>query len=70
MKCLQDIVGENIRKRREARGFSKKELAARACCAEQQVGKWEKGLHLPDTANLLRLADALACTVDELLGRK
>ena len=73
MKTLPEIVGENIRIQREARGMSKYELTkavrgrhSRDCTL---VHLWENGVNAPSAYNLCLLADIFGCTVDELLGR-
>lgn len=69
--CLNDIVAENIRARREALGLTKRGLAAQLGAANSSrcVGAWERGVCLPSAYSLCALADLFGCTVDELLGR-
>ena len=55
---------------REAAGLRQYELAERMGVKQASVSAWESGLAMPSAANLLKLADILDCTVDELLGRK
>lgn len=50
---------------RQARGWSKAELARRARLAEADVGKIESGRHVPYEAQLRRLARALGVPVAE-----
>ena len=71
MMYLQDIVAENIRKRREAMGLTRRGLAYLMGAGESSkcISKWELGIGLPNANNLCLLADAFGCTVDELLGR-
>ena len=45
-------------------------LAERMGVKQASVSAWESGQAMPSAANLLKLADILDCTVDELLGRK
>ena len=73
MKTLPEIVGENIRARREAAGMSKYELNqivrgrnSRDCAL---VHFWETGVNAPSAHYLCVLADVFKCSVDELLGR-
>lgn len=72
MKSLNDIVAENIRKRREAMGLTKRALAKElgTDVSGSNFTYWERGERLPDAYSLCLLADALGCSVDELLGRK
>ena len=59
-----------IKRLREAAGLRQYELAERMGVKHASVSAWESGLAMPSAANLLKLADILDCTVDELLGRK
>ena len=45
------------------------ELADRMGVKQASVSAWESGAAMPSAANLIKLADILDCTVDELLGR-
>lgn len=58
-----------IKKIREAKGLRQYELAARVGVKQASVSAWESGQAYPSAENLLKLADILHCTVDELLGR-
>lgn len=59
-----------IKKLREAAGLRQYELAERMGVKQASVSAWESGQAMPSAANLLKLADILDCTVDEILGRK
>lgn len=59
-----------IKRLREAAGLRQYELAERMGVKQASVSAWESGQAMPSAANLLKLADVLDCTVDELLGRK
>ena len=50
------MLSENIKNLRKARGLSQEELAARLHVVRQTVSKWEKGLSVPDSELLIRLA--------------
>lgn len=58
-----------IKKLREAAGLRQYELANRIGVKQASVSAWESGAAMPSAANLIKLADILDCTVDELLGR-
>ena len=62
------MLGENIRALRKARGLSQQELAERLHVVRQTVSKWEQGLSVPDADMLVRLAECLEVSVEELLG--
>ena len=62
------MLGENIRALRKARSLSQQELAERLHVVRQTVSKWEQGLSVPDADMLVRLAECLEVSVEELLG--
>lgn len=62
-------IGENIRWRREAKGMTQQELANRCGVTDAMVCYYERGQRMPSLPTAAALADALGCTVDELLGR-
>ncbi len=62
------MLGENIRALRKARGLSQQELAEQLHVVRQTVSKWEQGLSVPDADMLVRLAECLEVSVEELLG--
>lgn len=64
------LVAEQLVRRRKDAGWNQEELAARLGLSRQSVSKWECGDCLPDTVNLLALADLYGTSVDELLGRE
>ena len=62
------MLNENIRIQRKMKGLSQEELAIKLNIVRQTVSKWEKGLSVPDSKMLLRIADALDISVSDLLG--
>lgn len=62
-----EIFGPHLRRMRLARGLTQSELAARANTNTMFVSKLERGVSTPTIGTLLRLADALECTVVELV---
>lgn len=62
------MLGENIRALRKARSLSQQELAERLHVVRQTVSKWEQGLSVPNADMLVRLAECLEVSVEELLG--
>lgn len=68
---LGTIVGENIKARRKALGYSATQLSNKMGKPGygSQVCAWERGKFIPGAYCLCELADALNCTVDDLLGR-
>lgn len=61
------MLQENIRNLRKAKGWSQEELAIKLNVVRQTVSKWEKGLSVPDSQMLIRIADELDTTVAILL---
>ncbi|MBQ7939495.1 MAG: helix-turn-helix transcriptional regulator [Clostridia bacterium] len=56
-----------IKEARLTAGITQEELAARMKVDRSTVTKWENGQSNPKVPVLLKLADILGCTVDELL---
>lgn len=56
-----------IRKLRRAKDITQRELAAMLGLERSTVSKWEKGVALPRGKTLIKLAEILECTVDELI---
>ncbi|MBR7150389.1 MAG: helix-turn-helix transcriptional regulator, partial [Oscillospiraceae bacterium] len=55
------------RKRRE-RGMTQAQLAEKVGCYTKDVSRWETGERKPASKSLYALAQALGCTIDELMG--
>ena len=62
------MLSDNLRNLRRSKGLSQDELAIKLNVVRQTVSKWEKGLSIPDSEMLIRLADELDTTVGVLLG--
>ena len=58
------MVGERIRLARRAAGLSLRELANRVGVSPQAISKYERGLDIPSSGVLLRLAEALGVKVE------
>ena len=58
----------DIKKIREKRGISQKELAAKLNVSPSTVSQWENGLRNPSLVNLKRMSNILRCTTDEILS--
>lgn len=52
---------------RERAGLTQAQLAERLSVTQGAVSQWEQRLTFPRMPLLLRLADVLGCTVDELI---
>ena len=62
------MLSENLKHFRKAKGLSQEELAIKLHIVRQTVSKWEKGLSVPDSGMLIRLAEELDTSVTVLLG--
>ena len=56
MTDFAELVGRNLGRGRESRGLSKGELARRMGVDRRVITRWESGAHVPQRANLQRLA--------------
>ncbi|MCB1865906.1 MAG: helix-turn-helix transcriptional regulator [Chromatiales bacterium] len=64
---FRKAFGARLKELRKQKRWAQKELAAKVYIRFQQLNKYESGLNLPPAAMLIKLADALATTVDYLL---
>ena len=60
-------LGEKLQKLRKARGWTQEQLAEKTGVSRQSLSKWESDGALPDTANVIALADLFGVTTDYLL---
>ena len=60
-------IGPRIAELRLARGLSQEALANELGISRQAVSRWERGEALPDTENLIALANLFGVTLDELV---
>ena len=67
-RWLSLILSENIRSIRKAKGLSQEEFSIRLYVVRQTVSKWERGLSVPDSEMLIRIAEILETPVSVLLG--
>ena len=61
-------IGVYISYLRKSRGMTQAQLANRLSISHQAVSKWERGNGLPDISILPALANALGCSVDDILN--
>lgn len=57
-----------IRELRKQRGLSQQDLAAVLNVSQQCISYYETGKRKPDLLDAKRIADALGCKIDDLLG--
>ena len=61
---------ERLKLLRQARGLSQTRLAELLGILARTYNRWERGGHVPHAEMLVKIADALQVSVDELLGRR
>lgn len=61
-------TGELIVKARTAAGLNQKEVAQAMGISPQALAQYEKSRRLPKPATLQRIADAIGCSIDDLIG--
>ena len=59
----------NIKIARIKKKISQKELGSILGVTYQTISRWENGVMLPTTENLIKLSDVLEVSIDYLLGR-
>lgn len=59
---------ENLKKLRKTKGLTQEEIAERLHVTRQTISKWERGLSVPDSDLLIRLAEVFEVSVSALLG--
>lgn len=67
MYCVNSIFAENLRKLREEKGLSQRQLGKQMFVGQSTIARWENGSRLPDAAMMLHLAGCLGVDVDTLL---
>ena len=58
----------NIETIRKEKSITQVEVAKRCNVSQGTISAWESGLWFPSFSNLVVLAGALECTVDDLIG--
>lgn len=62
------MLGSNIKKLRQSKGWSQEELGYRVHTTRQTISKWENGYSVPDPSILIDLAGIFECSTANLLG--
>ena len=63
-------IGENIKLLRTAAGLSQNDLARYLNLHPMAISGWERGVHAPDSAMILKLSQYFNVTTDFLLGKE
>jgi transcriptional regulator with XRE-family HTH domain len=66
---LRKMIATGLAKARNARGLSQSDLARMAGMMPSAIAHFEAGRRSPNCDNLLKLADALEVSLDDLFGR-
>lgn len=61
-------TGEMIRQARTAAGLTQKELAAKLGIVPNNISQYENGTRKPKVDTLRRIAEAIGCSLPELVG--
>lgn len=61
-------IGSSLRYQREQAGLSQTELSRAVGISQQNISRWEKGIHVPTIADCIRLANYYGITLDDLVG--
>lgn len=63
-------IGENIRQLRLERHLSQFQLQVDADVAKNQIGRIERGEHVPNIISLIKIAEALDVRISEIVDLK
>ena len=61
------IIGKNIKKFRLMQGLRQEDLAEKCDCSNSHIGQIENGWGIPSLETIVKIANALSVTVDQLL---
>jgi len=61
------MIGDQIKRLRQERGLTQRELAQQLYVSYQAIGKWERGEATPNPETILKLAKIFDVSADELL---
>lgn len=67
-EVTQMEIGRRIKKLRQQKHVTQRQLAKILCVSSQAISKWENGKNMPDICALPKLASLFGVTIDELLG--
>jgi ribosome-binding protein aMBF1 (putative translation factor) len=64
-----EMMGKQFARARKAKDLTQAQLARRAKVPLRSLQEWEQGTRIPRLDRVIQLADALAITLDEFVGR-
>jgi len=65
---MNNIFGENLKRIREEKGVSQRELARKISISIPNISRWENGKAYPQVIWVYRIAEVLKITPEELVG--
>lgn len=63
-------LGQSIRRHRIAVGMSQSALGAKIGRSRNTIANWERGVGQPTTAKLLAIANAVGCTLTDIMENR
>lgn len=63
-------VGERIARLRREQGITQQDLAEKLGVTQPNISEYERGAYVPNATMIVRLAEILGVSADELLGMK
>ncbi|CDX04162.1 Xre family transcriptional regulator [Desulfitobacterium sp. LBE] len=68
MEAIKLRVAENLRKYRERKGITQKQLADHLGVRDNTISSWEKGTNSIDISTLLNICNFLEINLDDIYG--
>lgn len=68
-KQRTNMIARRLIQIRKEKRMSQHDLAAAADCTQGLISQYESGVSEPPLAGLIRMCDAMGCSVDYLIGR-
>lgn len=60
-------MGEKLKAARKAAGMSQAQLAEAVGCHQKDISRYESGQHEPGALTLKKIAQAIGCSMDDLI---
>ena len=70
MKNDKNRLADNLKAMRVARGLAQHELSEKTGISQQNLSRWELGIHVPNIDDCITLADFYGVSLDELADRE
>lgn len=67
MKYQELLKTHPLKKQRKKLKLTQEELAEKIGVTQKDISRWENYMHKPSQENLQKLAEALDCTVDDII---